>query len=77
MSVPVEIRKTAESVLTTKQLEAFELECAGHGTMAIARKLWLTRAAVRDRLHNAHTALLRAGLRQDPTTGEWRREEAA
>lgn len=77
MSLPPEIRETAERVLTPKQLEAFELECAGHGTMGIARRLLVTRTAARERLHNAHTALLKAGLRQDPMTGQWRREEAA
>ena len=71
-----EIRDLAERELTPKQLEAFELECAGHGTMAIARRLMVTRSAVKDRLHNAHTALLKAGLRTDGN-GNWRMEEAA
>jgi DNA-binding NarL/FixJ family response regulator len=70
------VREIAERVLTPPQLEAFQLECDGRGTMAIARRLLVTRSAVRDRLHNAHTRLLKEGLRMDDK-GEWYREAAA
>lgn len=66
----------AERELTRKQLEVFELECAEMGTMTIARRLMLTRSAVRDRLHSAHTKLERAGVRQD-ANGRYYIEEAA
>lgn len=74
--LPAEVREVAEEILSRSQLEAFRLECDGHGTMTIARRLMLTRSAVRDRLHNAHTRLLKVGLRLDEN-GNWRREEAA
>jgi len=76
MTLPGEVREIAERELSQKQLEAFQLECDGHGTMAIARRLLLTRSAVRDRLHSAHTKLLKAGLCVD-ANGNWYQEEAA
>lgn len=64
------VRQIAERELTEKQLQVFRYECAGWGTMRIARHLSLTRGAVRDRLHNAHTKLEHAGVVQD-ASGRW------
>jgi DNA-binding NarL/FixJ family response regulator len=75
-TLPHDVRTIAERVLSQKQLEAFHLEVDGLGTMAIARRLLLTRSAVKDRLHNAHTALIKAGVRQNGN-GDWYVEEAA
>lgn len=65
-----ELRSVAERVLTPAQLEVFLLEQAGYGLMPIARRLVLTRSAVRDRIHNAHTKLEKHGCRQD-ANGKW------
>lgn len=76
--LPPDVRAVAERVLTEAQLEAVELECR-MGTMPIARLLSISRSAVRDRLHNAHTKLERNGAMQD-ASGRWyleRKEHAA
>lgn len=69
-----DVREVAERLLTIAQLEVFRLECDGVGTMAIARRLGLTRSAVRDRIHNAHTKLERGGAVQD-ASGKWSMEK--
>lgn len=74
--IPDHIRTMAQEVLTEKQFEAFELEQAGWGIMRIARHLTLTKTAVADRIHNAHTKLEKTGVRMDEF-GKWYIEEAA
>jgi DNA-binding NarL/FixJ family response regulator len=74
LTLPPDVRALAEAELTSKQLEVWRYECDGWGTMRIARHLSLTRSAVRDRLHNAHTRLEHHGVGQD-ASGKWFVEE--
>lgn len=74
--LPPTIRATAETALTPKQLEAWKLELAGHGTRRIAIHLRITRSSVQSRLDHAHHALHAAGVRQT-ANGTWYLEEAA
>jgi predicted DNA-binding protein YlxM (UPF0122 family) len=73
-TLPPAVREIAERILTEKQREAFELELAGWGMMRIARRLGVTKGAVVDRLHNAHTKLQNAGVKMDEF-GRWSVEE--
>ncbi len=78
MTLPPDIRRIAEDVLTAKQFEAFELECAGWGLVRIGRQLDISKQAVGGRIDLAHRRLRNAGVRQD-ASGVWylEREEAA
>lgn len=76
MTIPAHIRTIAEEVLTEKQFEAFELECAGWGMMRIARYCDISKQSVAARIDGAHRKLGRAGVRQD-ANGDWYVEEAA
>jgi DNA-directed RNA polymerase specialized sigma24 family protein len=75
-SLPVGVREVVERTLTEKQREAFELELAGWGVMRIARRLGVTKGAIVDRLHNAHTKLSKEGVRMDEF-GRWYLERVA
>ena len=74
--IPREVRDLAESVLTEKQMQAFELEQSGLGMMSIARRLGVTKTAAVSRLDAAHLKLSRHGVRQD-ASGRWYVEEVA
>jgi len=77
--MPPEVRETAKSVLTEKQLEAFKLAEAGLSIRTIANALDVDRRAVRDRLEAADRRLRRAGVTQS-ASGVWtlnRKKEAA
>lgn len=76
MTLPTDIRTIAQDVLTAKQFEAFELECAGWGLMRIGRYLDISKQSVAARIDGAHRKLGRAGVRQD-VNGDWYVEEAA
>lgn len=75
-AAPVEVRVLAESVLTEKQLAAFKLELAGLSVRAIGRHLDVARSTATDRLESAHSALRKAGVRQDEF-GRWSLAAAA
>lgn len=76
--VPEHVQGVAAGVLTDKQLAAWKLELAGLSLRAIGRHLGIARQTAADRVEAAHTALRRAGVRQDET-GTWTltQEEAA
>lgn len=69
-TLPENVREIAERELTEKQLEAFELECAGWGMQPIARHLGVTKTAIVSRLDGAHLKLEKAGVRQNEH-GQW------
>jgi DNA-directed RNA polymerase specialized sigma24 family protein len=69
-ALPSDVQSIAESVLTEKQREAWELELVGFGMMRIARRLSLSKGAVVARIDGAHRKLRRAGVRQDEF-GRW------
>lgn len=52
-TLPVEIRETAEAVLTRKQLDVFKLWCAGAGTARIAIMLDIAEPTARAHLTRA------------------------
>lgn len=74
--LPHEIRDTAETVLTGKQLEAWKLELAGLGTRRSAEHLNLSRTTVVDRLNTTYRKLTAAGITQD-ASGNWHQREDA
>src|SRR5574343_1762479 len=58
------------TLLTPKQLEAFELEQAGWGMLRMARHLGITKAAAVSRLEGAHLKLRKVGITMD-SAGQW------
>lgn len=76
MTLPPEVRQLAETVLTAKQFEAWELEAAGHSPREIMWRLNLHKSSVQDRLDAAHLNLMRAGV-QMTDQGDYYLEETA
>ena len=72
--LPSDVREIAERVLTTKQLEAWQLELRGLGVRKIAARLEITKGAASDRLEAAYLKLRKAGVRQDEF-GKWSVEQ--
>ena len=56
-TLPVNIRETAEAVLTRKQLDVFKLWCAGAGTARIAIILGIAEPTARAHLTRAKQKL--------------------
>lgn len=75
-TLPPEIARLAQTVLTQAQLAAWQLELDGHSQWHIAHQLNISRWAVRDRLHSSTVTLHRHGVRQD-ASGNWYLEETA